>query len=67
MWAPAVIWEVRETKDALAVGMSMKIWKVLFPINDKEHLHAVKPTGWWNHFKDQGENLVLQDVGYKIW
>lgn len=46
-----LIWEARETKDALAVGMSVKIWKVLFPASNKEHLHVVKPTGWVESFQ----------------
>lgn len=38
---------MRETKDAIAAGMSMKVWKVLFTLSKKEHLCAVR---WWSSF-----------------
>lgn len=30
--------------------MSMKVWKVLFTLSNKEHLHAVRSSGQWNSF-----------------
>lgn len=58
-----LIEEVRETKDVLAAGMSMKIFEALFTLSRKEHLHAGRSSMTVKQlFKDHGEKLTFRTL-----